>query len=374
MPQRWDNIEILRAVDRFQEQAGGAPAWQNGSQLMEEVAGERVNDEQRSLGFVNELHIAHHVGLLTFDLMRGIAPPNPRSNPRYYLDQLKDFALTPAGQDRVRGRAIVREPPDPNEDDGRPISNLLLEQIATAIENEYNARQRETFLREADLPLDQLSLQRSIEDVGWIHEVLNALDEWGSEGRRNVRRFVGQWLDDRLIFGPDESLRSELVEKFARQGWYVVDGNLVNGDPSRGTRASSPILRDARLGALHPIVLEVARPYVLSEHYGAAIFEAVKALNNRVKEMTQSSGDGTALMQKVFSSDNPQLVLRDLDTPSGRNTQDGFRFIFAGIVQAVRNPSAHDPFQSLALNEALEYLGFVSLLMRQLDEAKPPIV
>jgi hypothetical protein len=78
MSQRWDNIEILRAVDHFQEQAGGASAWQNGSQLMEEVAGERVIEDQRCLGFINELHIAHHVGLLTFELTRGIAPPNPR--------------------------------------------------------------------------------------------------------------------------------------------------------------------------------------------------------------------------------------------------------------------------------------------------------
>jgi uncharacterized protein (TIGR02391 family) len=248
----------------------------------------------------------------------------------------------------------------------------MLEQVATAIEDEYSAPQRETFLREADLPLDQLSLQRGIDDVGWVHEALSTLDRWGSEGRRHLRRFVGQWLDDRLIFGPDKPLRAELVEKLARQGWYVVDANLVIGDPSRGTRASSPILRDARLDSLHPAVSEIARPYVLSGHYGAGLFETVKALNNRVKEMTAGSGDGTALMQRVFSSDNPQLVLGDLTTPSGRNTQDGFRFIFAGIVQAVRNTSAHDPFQSLTLNEALEYLGFVSLLMRKLDEAQLP--
>lgn len=121
MPPRWDNVEILRATDRLQERVGGAPAWQSGSQLMEEVAGQRVHDEHRHRGFIQELQVAAQVGLLTFRLERsiGIAEPNPNSNPLYYLDQLRDFALTPEGQDRARGRIVVQEPPDPSEDDGR---------------------------------------------------------------------------------------------------------------------------------------------------------------------------------------------------------------------------------------------------------------
>ena len=173
------------------------------------------------------------------------------------------------------------------------------------------------------------------------------------------------------MMGPTNELRAKLVEQLARQGWYVVDGNLVVGEPSRGKRVSSPVLRDARLAALHPRVLEAAEKYVLSEHYGAAVFEAVKAVNNRVKEMSGRTEDGTALMSAVFSGEKPQLVLADLNSQSGRNVQEGFRSLFVGAVQGIRNPPAHEPFEDLDLTEALEHLGLLSLLMRKLDTATP---
>jgi hypothetical protein len=43
---RWDNIEILRAVDKHQERVGGGTVWGlSGCQLMDEVAGKQVLDD-----------------------------------------------------------------------------------------------------------------------------------------------------------------------------------------------------------------------------------------------------------------------------------------------------------------------------------------
>ncbi len=86
----------------------------------------------------------------------------------------------------------------------------------------------------------------------FVYGVLIGLDQWASEGRRILRSFIGSWLDDRLISGPTNELRNDLVEKLARRGWYVVDGNLVIGDPAKGKRVRSPVLRDARLAVMHP--------------------------------------------------------------------------------------------------------------------------
>ena len=55
---------------------------------------------------------------------------------------------------------------------------------------------------------------------------------------------------------------------------YVVDGNLVIGDPAKGKRVRSPILRDARLAVLHPEILAVAEQLFRDEHSAAAVFEA----------------------------------------------------------------------------------------------------
>ena len=39
-------------------------------------------------------------------------------------------------------------------------------------------------------------------------------------------------------------------------------------------------------------------------------------------------------------------------------------------MQGVRNPKAHDLFDQLAEERALDYLAFASLLMRRLDDAE----
>lgn len=78
------------------------------------------------------------------------------------------------------------------------------------------------------------------------------------------------------------------------------------GEPAAGTRVSSPVLRDARLAALHPDVLAAAAPYVCSQHYASAVFESVKAVVNRVKSMTGLDSDGVALMNQAFSAQNPR--------------------------------------------------------------------
>ncbi len=133
---------------------------------------------------------------------------------------------------------MVQPLPNPNEDDARPISGLILQQIAYAIAEEYTPQQALVYLDEAGIPLDRLALPEETPDVrgdagGFVCGVLIGLDQWGSEGRRILRSFIGSWLDDRFISGPTDELRDDLVEKLARGGWYVADGNLVIGDPAK---------------------------------------------------------------------------------------------------------------------------------------------
>jgi uncharacterized protein (TIGR02391 family) len=269
---------------------------------------------------------------------------------------------------------VVQPLPDPKEDDGRAISALILQQIALAIAEEYAPQQILVFLDEAGIPLDRLPLHEETPDVrgdprGFVCGVLIALDAWGSEGRRILREFIGSWLDDRFISGPTDELRIDLVEKLARRGWYVVDGNLVIGEPAKGKRVRSPVLREARLAALHPEVLAVAEQLFRDEHQAAAVFEAAKAVHNRVKTMTGLSGDGAGLMGNAFKDDQPALVLADLATQTGKDMQAGYRFLFMGSQSAIRNPAAHEQFGEMGDDEAFELLGLVSRLMRKLDEA-----
>jgi hypothetical protein len=78
-------------------------------------------------------------------------------------------------------------------------------------------------------------------------------------------------------------------------------------------------------------------------------------------------------MDRAFRLEHPVLTLADLSTETGRNIQAGYHQMFIGAVVGIRNPHAHEQFDSMDENEALEELGFASLLMRRLDDAETRI-
>jgi hypothetical protein len=174
MPIRWDNIQILQAIDRRQQQHGGGPVQgMSGLHLMEEVAGSQVTDPPLWRGFVQELHIARRIGLLTFtETYKGNPNADPGRNPHFYLQTIWDFALTVPGQDRARGRVVVQPPSDPAEDNGNLISDLILQQIAEAIDHQYSEGQAVTFLMEAGaliLDLPQFLMRRVTQSRCYVH-------------------------------------------------------------------------------------------------------------------------------------------------------------------------------------------------------------
>jgi uncharacterized protein (TIGR02391 family) len=94
-----------------------------------------------------------------------------------------------------------------------------------------------------------------------------------------------------------------------------------------------------------------------------------ETLNNRVKDLSGLDTDGKGLMSSALFGDAPRVQAADLSSENGRNIQEGVRFLLMEVMQAFRNPGAHDPFPDLIDEEAFEQLGFASLLMRQLDRA-----
>jgi uncharacterized protein (TIGR02391 family) len=74
-------------------------------------------------------------------------------------------------------------------------------------------------------------------------------------------------------------------------------------------------------------------------------------------------------MEKTFSPNNPIHKFNNLLDQSDKDGQKGFMQMFSGAVSGLRNPRAHgfihdDP------ERALEFIAFVSLLAKLLDEAK----
>jgi uncharacterized protein (TIGR02391 family) len=160
--------------------------------------------------------------------------------------------------------------------------------------------------------------------------------------------------------------REELVSR--------VNELLLEERPQlKGTPAASPTGAVSEWWLLiHPAVRAPAESLFGSGHYSAAVFEAMKAVNVRVREFvratTEQELDGADLMNHAFSPKSPLIRLADLANESGRNEQQGYMLIFAGAMQAIRNPKAHELF-TIEERRAVHHLYLASLLMQKLDEA-----
>lgn len=120
---------------------------------------------------------------------------------------------------------------------------------------------------------------------------------------------------------------------------------------------------------LHPEIERQVGQLFRDGHYAEAVEKSIKVLNNLVRLRSNESLDGTALMQKVFSSKNPILKFNDLTDKSDEDEQQGFMYLFSGAVMGLRNPRAHKIIQDDP-ERALEFIAFVSLLAKLLDSAK----
>ena len=121
----------------------------------------------------------------------------------------------------------------------------------------------------------------------------------------------------------------------------------------------------------HPEIIAHCKGLYGQGNYFHAVFEAVKVYNNLVKSKTQSAEDGTQLMHRVWDARNGVLKVNACASETDRNVQDGIRFLSAGLMSAIRNPTAHEPALQWPVDEqdAIDILSLVSFLLRQCDKA-----
>jgi uncharacterized protein (TIGR02391 family) len=121
---------------------------------------------------------------------------------------------------------------------------------------------------------------------------------------------------------------------------------------------------------LHPEISRAASSLYADGHFANAVEASVKALNGLVRLRSGLEHDGTSLMERAFSPANPVLRFNDMQDQSDKDEQKGFMQLFSGAVSGLRNPRAHGFIRDDA-ERALEFIAFVSLLAKLLDQTKP---
>ena len=81
---------------------------------------------------------------------------------------------------------------------------------------------------------------------------------------------------------------------------------------------------------------------------------------------------GKPLMSTVFHEQNAGLDIttENADTDQKADEAEGFKFLFMGGAQGIRNTRGHGPDLQTDEQEAREMLALASLLMRRLDRAE----
>jgi uncharacterized protein (TIGR02391 family) len=119
---------------------------------------------------------------------------------------------------------------------------------------------------------------------------------------------------------------------------------------------------------IHPEVLRFCEAELLVDNYFHALLEANKGLAQRIRDLSGVQLDGAALVDKVFSVQNPILAFNRLMTESERSEQTGYATLLKGCFGAIRNPLAHSPRLFWDGEEdAADILSMLSLLHRKLD-------
>jgi len=154
------------------------------------------------------------------------------------------------------------------------------------------------------------------------------------------------------------------------------DGRIYKCMPSKtvsdAEQRANTLKKQLEYRNTHTEIFKYCLPKLLANNYFHSVFEANKGLFQRIRDLSGLTTDGVALIEQVFSTTNPILIVNDYISPSEKNEHKGFCNLLKGLCGMFRNTEAHAPKYSWNITEqdALEILGTISYCHRRLDNAK----
>lgn len=204
-------------------------------------------------------------------------------------------------------------------------------------------------IQKQDFPNNSITSARAKVIYDWILSL--AKQKMDSEGRSKL-------LVKFCMEITPEGLKGDVAKILTDNG---LPYNLVYGDS----------LEEFFRRDFHSEVIKHSKKLFLQGNYFHAISEVSKAYNNAVKEKAKSNKDGEGLMMSVWGWDSGVLKITPCQSETDKNVQDGIKYLSAGLVRAIRNPTAHEPSLDWPIKkqDCLDILSFISFLYRQLDKA-----
>ena len=189
-----------------------------------------------------------------------------------------------------------------------------------------------------------------------------------------LRSVIGTWKEETaLVLEEEYPNLTELRWKFNRHFSGRVQTQTVLEDLTRNLTNAKSVLDTIVVEAkkredelqnnvwtlVHPFITGAARVHMEQGRYADAVAAACKVITDRIREMvdakTGESLEGTALLQRAFSPENPVIYFND------SITQEAYRQLFTGAL------TAYGKSESVTMEDAMRKLMALSLLMEKLD-------
>jgi uncharacterized protein (TIGR02391 family) len=198
--------------------------------------------------------------------------------------------------------------------------------------------------------------------LDWI--VRNARVRWEEDGVAGAPQLTDK-IPDALAWLVSEALLAPTAEPGV---WRISElGRELAARQDLGALSA-----ERRLGVeLHPS-LSNARSIFSLGTYDAAVLEAMKQVEERVRSLSGLTGSGADLMRRAFSPGGSTSAAGPLADPSAPdpNENRGVMDLFAGAMGAFRNPAAHRSVDYDHPTEAAELILLADLLLRILNRAE----
>jgi uncharacterized protein (TIGR02391 family) len=202
----------------------------------------------------------------------------------------------------------------------------------------------------------------------WIDKVLRFLKtEFGEESDYYRQFYNRTYKRPVIVVGgtPDHQFQSEYLERLDeyRKHLKAILVEVQEDEPVKESKFPSEL-------KLHPKIITVSEKLFHDRHYSPAIFEAVKVLEKEIKHKSKIKDKiGVDLVNHVFNKDHPIIKIVKGSEQEQIDEREGFRFLYMGAFLGIKNPKSHSIQHLEDSSKALQYLSFLSLLMKRLDES-----
>lgn len=201
----------------------------------------------------------------------------------------------------------------------------------------------------------------------WINKVLRFLKiEFGEDSDYYKQFYSATHGPVMVVAGtPDHEFQKDHRERVKKYGGYLNAflEELQDEEPIQESRFPKEL-------KLHPKIVTASEKLFRDRHYSQAIFEAVKVLEKEIKTKSRIRDKiGVDLVNHVFNKDHPIIKIVEGNEQEHIDEREGFRFLYMGAFLGIKDPKSHS-IQNLDNSaKALEYISFLSLLMKRLDES-----